>query len=332
MDGILQEMFDFMRIAACLIAGAGAFVLTFIIRLIQGRGAGDAASNGGEAFLTTLGGAILAQLTVAIFLHLGGETPGAVYLTGLFFLIWPGIIDLVASIFRPGDPLIDAQGLLWFAFIAGTGIGFYDGFRRIHDWTGTGALTFIADVTWGLPLNVNALAIHIINILTATAIDERRKGAHRYEGGFRIKGNFAFTQGNVLSNLSVGPGNDLYEHEQVHVLQNRMFGPLFWITYFGWLILFGFLGCISWLIFRNATNSSGTPIAGSFPIWWGYFNNPWELWAYGKNPGARTWNLPGQQSAGALDWPQPLKAILVIIGLIPLAGLWGLLFVNTWIA
>jgi hypothetical protein len=331
MDGILLELFSFTRVGLCLLAGAGGFILTFLIRAIQGRTAGESAAQGGETFLTTFLGSLLAQLTVAVFLHLGDETPGAVYATGLYFLIWPGLIDLVAAIVRPGDPLIGAHGLLWFAFAVGAGAGFFDGFRRTHNWTGLGVVTFLADMTWGLPLTVHALALHLINTIFSTAADEPRRGATRYLGGFRIKGTFAFTQGSVLSNLKVLPGDSLYEHEQVHVFQNRLFGPLFWMTYFGWLILFGFIGSIVWLIRRNAVNAWGTPYASAIPMWWGYFNNPWELWAYTKNPDGRLWNLPNQQPVMALDWPLPFKVIAVAVGMALLGGLWLLVFINTWV-
>jgi hypothetical protein len=331
MDGIFAELFSFMRIGLCFLAGAVAFILAFLIRAIQGNGAREAAKNGGEAALSAFAGSILAQVTVAIFLSLGGETPGAIYVTGLFFLIWPGLIDLVASPFRPGDPLIGAEGLLWFAYAVGAGAGFFDGFRRTHDWSGLGVPRFLGDMTWGLPLTVHALALHIIDTIFGTVSSDARQGATRYSGGFRIKGNFAFTQGNVLSNLSRGPGDTLYAHEQVHVFQNRVFGPLFWMTYFGWLILFGFFGLVAWAIFRNATNASGTPVASSFPMWWGYFNNPWELWAYGKNPDGRLWNLPNQQPSAALNWPAALKVLLVAAGMAVLCGLWLLTFISTYI-
>jgi hypothetical protein len=49
-------------------------------------------------------------------------------------------------------------------------------------------------------------------------------------------------------------------------------------------------------------------------MWWGYFNNPWELWAYTHNPAGRTSNLPSGDGTGWLDWPDTLKVIFTIIG------------------
>lgn len=289
------------------------FLLALFIRIGQGKGAGAAALNGLETGLCVLLGGLLAQAMVALPLWLGDGSKAAEIGTSFFFLIWPGIVNLAAAPFSGNQALIGTDGIMWFALAAGAGIGFFDGFRRIHDWAFPGILTFIGDLTWGLPLNVNAFLIHLINLVWGTPQDEPRKGAHRYVSGFRIKGNFAFTQGNLLTNLSSGPGTGIYNHEQTHVLQNRVFGPFFWMTYFGWLILFGAIGLIGSLVSRGR-NSAGVRLGADYPMWWGYFNNPWELWAYTHNPTGRTGNLPSGDGLGWLDWPAVLKVIFTIIG------------------
>ena len=65
-------------------------------------------------------------------------------------------------------------------------------------------------------------------------------------------------------------------------------------------------------------------------MWWGYFNNPWELWAYTHNPTGRTGNLPSGDGLGWLDWPAALDVIFGIIGLAILVGLELLVIWSVW--
>lgn len=333
MSNPFEMIFSLTNIGIMFALSLAGFLLALIVRAIQGKPGGTAVLNGLEAGLCMLGGQMVAQLTVAFFIWLGGVTGAAQIGTGFFFLIWPGLIDLFAAPFM-NEPLIGTYGLGWFALAVGAGGGFFEGFHRVHKWAGPGILTFLADYSWGLPLTVNAFLIHLINLIWGTAQEDGRHGAHRYVSGFRIKGNFAFTQGNLLSNLNYGPGQpyapgeDLYDHEQTHVLQNRLFGPFFWMIYFGWLILFGLFGLIGSLV-SWGKNSAGIRIAADFPMWWGYFNNPWELWAYTHNPSGRTGNLPSGDGTGWLDWPVVVKVILVILGvalllLLILLAVWGI--------
>jgi hypothetical protein len=312
MDNPFLEFYSVVRILVWLGLAVLGFLLALIVRLIQGRSAGEAAKNSVEAGLTTLVGALFAQLIVAFFIWLGGATNAAMIGTGFFLMIWPGIIDMI-GLAATGDSLWGVPGYLWIAMALGAGGGWFDGFHKVHNWSGLGVVTFISDFTWGLPLNVNAFLIHLINLGWGNFQDgDGRRGAHRYARGFAIKPGFAFTQGNVLSSLGNGPGAGIYTHEQTHVFQNRLFGPFFWMTYFGWLILFGAAGLIGML--APGRNSANVRISTHFPMWWGYFNNPWELWAYTHNPTGRTGNLPSGDGTGWLDWPVVAKVILSIIG------------------
>ena len=336
MNRSFEDIFSLERLAIVLVVSSLGFLLALIVRAIQGKPAGEAALNGLEAGSCMLAGMLLAQVTVAAAILMGDYSTSAQVVTSLFFLIWPGLVNLVALPFTDG-PLIGTYVLLWIALAVGAGAGFFDGFFRIHKWAGPGIITFLGDFTWGLPLTVNALVIHLINLIMATHQQDGRRGAHRYLGGFRIKGNFAFTQGNLLSNLGDAPpaagstGESLYTHEQTHVLQNRVFGPVFWITYFGWLILFGLFGLIGSLVSRGK-NSAGVRVAADSPMWWGYFNNPWELWAYTHNPTARSYNLPPGDGTGWLDWPPALKVIFTILGMGLLGLLIGLTVWGVWLS
>lgn len=322
------ELYSPIRILVWFGLALAGFLLALVIRLIQGKSATEAAKNGLEAGLTTLGGALFAQLTVAFFIWLGGATTAAQVGTGFFMMIWPGIIDMI-GVAATGDSLFGVTGYMWIALALGAGGGWFEGFHKVHKWAGLGMVTFVADYTWGLPLNVNAFLIHLINLPWGTYQDgDGRQGAHRYVSGFRIKGNFAFTQGNLLSNLGDAPWGGLYTHEQTHVLQNRLFGPFFWMTYFGWLILFGAAGLVGMI--PPVRNSANVRLSNEFPMWWGYFNNPWELWAYTHNPTGRTGNLPSGDRLGWLDWPVVLKILLTILGEAILLGLTLLAIWRIW--
>ena len=51
-----------------------------------------------------------------------------------------------------------------------------------------------------------------------------------------MKAGFAVTLGSVMSNVPMHAG-ELLRHERQHVLQNRLFGPLYTLTYLGWMAL-----------------------------------------------------------------------------------------------
>lgn len=298
---MLDLLFNAPRLTASLILAGAAFLLALIVRAIQGQGP-RALLGGVEAAAVSLAGAWVAQLTLGLVLALGDGGEGVQTLASLLFLIWPGLINLGALAFGQG-PVFDAQAILWFALAVGAVAGAFDGFRRIHRWAGPGVLTFLLDYSWGLGLTVNALLLHLVNLVWGNPQDEPRRGAHRYASGFRLGPGFAFTQGNVFSNLGVGPGTGLYRHEMTHVWQNRIFGPFFWITYFGWIILLGAIALIALAFTFRRQN------AAAVMMWWPYFNNPWELWAYTHNPTGRTGALPPGGRAGWFDWPLPVKII-----------------------
>jgi hypothetical protein len=97
--------------------------------------------------------------------------------------------------------------------------------------------------------------------------------------GFAVRSGFAFTQGAVMSNTDTwDPTSDLFKHETIHIWQNRVLGPFFWFSYVGWMVLTIIPALIAGLI------DSGRRI-GDAVTWWTYFDNPWEVMAYGiANP------------------------------------------------
>ena len=98
-----------------------------------------------------------------------------------------------------------------------------------------------------------------------------------------------------MSNLSDGPGTSLYAHEKTHVMQNRLFGPFFVLSYIGWMVVMFIPGLIAGL-------ASGRGIGDGIEKWC-YFNNPWEAWGYavGHKRGAAD-----RSAWGSLIWSDGL--------------------------
>jgi hypothetical protein len=185
-----------------------------------------------------------------------------------------------------------------------------DGLWRIHRWKGIGTLAFLLDVTWGLAGTTNACLLHFFNLAWAGHADEPRRGAHRYRRGFAFKKGFALTQGAVMSNTDSGPGSALYAHERVHVWQNRTFGPLYTLTYLGWMLLMFIPGIIAGIVARAGV---GTGIER-----YCYFNNPWEAWAY--RTGHRHGASP-RVNWGTLIWSDRLVLIVSLVFFATIIGL-----------
>jgi hypothetical protein len=273
---MLERVFDVPALLVCI----GAGVLLFLIRLIVGivRSDDNAVVRGVEVGLTTLFGGFLAHTLVTIVLAIGHDSRGAVLATSWWFFLWPGAINTIP--FLAGSDLpIGKDALLWLAVGIGSFVGMMDGLWRIHPWVGTGVLSFFLDVTWGLAGNVNASLLHLINFAWGEHSDEPRSGQHRYAKGFCVKSGFAFTQGNVSSSLPDAEGTSLYDHEHTHVWQNRAFGPLFILTYIGWMVVMFIPSLIA-----GAARSVGL---GEAIEDWCYYDNPWETWAYLVGAGPR---------------------------------------------
>ena len=75
-----------------------------------------------------------------------------------------------------------------------------------------------------------------------------------------------------MSNLKRDSSDNLWHHENTHVWQNRGFGPLFTLTYVGWMVILFIPSLIVAAISR--ANLGDTIMALC------YYNNPWEVWAY----------------------------------------------------
>jgi hypothetical protein len=269
-----------------LIFLASAAVVAFVLALIVGLAAlsdsgGDAALRGLEAAILAALGGFFARMFVAMLLSTARDLGAAQIAVGWGFFIFPGAVDTIAQL-ATGHVVTTPTVLLWLAMAIGAFTGMMNGLWQIHDWKGIGWLAFPLDVTWGLAGATTGSLLHIINFAWAGHAEETRYDAHRYLSGMRFKDRFALTQGPVMSNLQDGPGIPLYHHERTHVWQNRCFGPLFSLTYLGWMVVWFVPGAIAAIATKDAEAIQS----------WCYYNNPWETWAYLVGAGPRTGRHP----------------------------------------
>jgi len=159
--------------------------------------------------------------------------------------------------------------------------GLVSGIHGIYDWgSAEGWFAFISDSTWGLVGTSLGNIVHILNLFGDTHYREdlsRRQNRHVYEGGVYLKKDFAFTMGNVISNAGQGGKgintSFISNHEELHVWQSRIFGPLFQATYVVWAVGGFVVGTIVW--FFNTDQDYGSVIETAT-----YYDNPFEYWAY----------------------------------------------------
>ena len=279
--------------------GVTGFLVGLIVGLMRSEGVRSLVRAVESAALGIAGG-LVSRVFIGWLLGAGGSSPSTAESVGWGFLLWPGLdtffgwVGAAPSLSRP-------ENLLNIAMIAGGGTGLMDGAWKIHRWKGLGLIRFFSDVTWGLAGSTNGVLFHIFNITWARHANEPRTEVHRYEKGFRFKGGFAVTQGSVQSNMgSSGPGTPLFLHESIHVFQNRIFGPFFILSYLGWMAI--------WLVPAVAVACVSRRFGVSDAVmYWCYYNNPWEVWAYSSaNPTARA------HPNSLLCWSRPVAIAAAI--------------------
>jgi hypothetical protein len=176
------------------------------------------------------------------------------------------------------------------------------GIYNFRDWRGWAA--FLLDYTWGFPGTALGYGVQVINAFYPNSNYDPALsalvGSHVYRGGIGLPG-FATTLGNVTTHLGTGPGADdlMINHEEVHVWQSRIFGPLFPTSYVGWAVGGVFVGTGYWLFHPNQDWFSLVETAA-------YYDNPWEVWAY-----ANDHNWPPSGANPALLWPAWTDPVLL---------------------
>jgi len=177
------------------------------------------------------------------------------------------------------------------------------GIYNFRDWRGWAA--FLLDYTWGFPGTALGYGVQAINAFYPNGggydpAFSALVGSHVYRGGIGLPG-FTTTMGNVTTHLGTGPGADdvMINHEEVHVWQSRLFGPLFQTSYAAWAVGGYFVGTGYWLLHPTQDWFSLVETAA-------YYDNPWEVWAYAND---NNWPPPGANPA--LLWPAWTDSVLL---------------------
>lgn len=183
-------------------------------------------------------------------------------------------------------------------------LGVY-GLGRVRGW-----VALILDSSWGLIGTATGLVLFTVNLLQPRSGYEAEL-SHRqdrlvFSAGFRPRKGFAITLGNVVSNAggSAGLQGDSPEvvrrrrfvtaHEELHIWQNRWFGPLYQVFYLTWMATGAIVGSVAWPVVKGR--------------WWNvvetvaYYDNPFEYWAY-RNDG----HWPPRGLHPRLGWHRPLR-------------------------
>ena len=157
------------------------------------------------------------------------------------------------------------------------------GGREIYNFRdGSGFLAFGLDSSWSLD---DTFRGNLLQFTVAQQYDAAKSaGQNRtvYDHGLILNGSgYAHTQGNVTIAMDEAP--NAYSHEGTHILQSHIFGPTFDPLYMSFSAVEGLVGIGVWM-------SGGliiSPQQGLNDVqWFGYYANPFELWAYGQNWGA----------------------------------------------
>jgi len=295
-----------------------------------GLSIGAGALIGLEAVILAMLGGLIARAFISLLMGAANDSAAAGVAVGWGFFLVPGIVGTIPFLTHSNPLLTDVESLLMFATVVGGMAGAVNGLWRIYDWEGLGWIAFPLDVTWALAGNTVGCLLHVLDFIGGDHDDkEHRPNAHQYKGGFPWN-RFAHTQGAVSSHLDVSSSDPLYKHEMTHVLQDRGFGPIYTLTYLGWVIFWVVPSIVFGMIKKGLAGFLYGPMA------WCYFNNPWELWGYKVQATAMHTDDDIRESVAGDDvkdlvWP----AWLVILFAVPFFAaaliLAGLTVKSAWI-
>lgn len=260
-------------IMAILYVAAIATVVAFAVGFIAGLVYGLSTGMGWESILRGLE----AGLTTVVGMWLGA-------ITGM----------LVGSLFGPQGMLI---GGITGGIIGGLN-GAISGMTGIYNWASwKGWASFLSDSTWSLPGTALGLIVHAVNIGWGDyqANLSERQNRHVYKSGVRMKNSFTFTLGNVISNAGQGGStidlSFIANHEELHIWQARIFGPLYELTYIVWAAGALIVSFVYWAG-TGFDKNFGTLLETT-----AYYDNPFEYWAYNNDS-----NWPPSGSGSDLRW------------------------------
>lgn len=275
--------------------------------------------RGIEALVLAVLGGLMARAFISILLGSANDSAGAGLAIGWGFFLIPGIVDTIPYLMHSHPILTTPENLLLFATVVGGMCGAMGGLWRIYS-LGLGLIAFPIDVTWALAGNTVGCLLHMVNIGWGDHASETRENAHHYKSGFGLKSGYAFTQGCVMSNLSVPSGDNLYSHEMTHVWQNRGFGPMYTLTYLAWMAV--------WVVpsLFAAVIKLSFPQIFSGPMDWCYLNNPWETWGYAVQSQDRA-QLGDKElvwpAKWVIAWSIPFFTVTTVLAVLTTVSVWN---------
>lgn len=167
--------------------------------------------------------------------------------------------------------------------------GLFAGTREIYEWGHIqGWASFLSDSSWGLVGTSLGNFANVFNLVFAPSSYRgdlsQRQNRQVYDRGFSTGGTI--TLGNVTSSLQVSVNQaqkftgrnasdlerEILKHETVHILQNRLFGPLYPTVYIAWFVGGGIIGGIIGIFTSQNYGQSLLDVA--------YLDNPFEYWAF----------------------------------------------------
>ncbi len=171
------------------------------------------------------------------------------------------------------------------ATVVGLTSGLIVGRRGVYDWRSRrGVIAFVADHTWALSTTTSGLIAMGANRLTDAGYEpslSHRQNRMVYRRGFVLRRGFAVTFGNVVNGAADAQG-ELTErrrtlvtvHEDAHVRQARMFGPVYPLVYGAWFVGGTLVGATKWLLSDRSVALSRMVDLDA------YYRNPFERHAY----------------------------------------------------
>lgn len=193
-------------------------------------------------------------------------------LTGVAAAILAGLTGRVVGVGRWG-------------LLVGAVSGAVAGRRRVYDWRSRrGVVAFLADHTWALATTTAGVIAMAVNMTRDAGFEpslSERQNRMVYRRGFVLRRGFAVTFGNVV-NGAADENGELTErrrtlvtvHEDAHVWQARVFGPIYVVVYAAWFAGGALVGAVKWLASDRSVPLSRTVDA------YAYYRNPFERHAY----------------------------------------------------
>lgn len=175
--------------------------------------------------------------------------------------------------------------------VAGGLHGWIAGRRRIYDLRRRqGAAAFVLDHTWALATTIAGTlvlgACELLVRLTGSGSDfddelSRRRNRFVYRRGVVLRRGFALTVGTVITGAGDRHGELpdrrrrlVDDHEDVHVWQARLLGPLYPVSYVVWFAV----GAVIALVRRLGRGSARSALSEVDSL--AYYCNPFEWHAY----------------------------------------------------